>query len=244
MNEKHIAETTQDEIIRQTIASLLLVFVNVLIFSGIFAYLESWSYGRGFYFVYCSFMTIGYGDQVLHNYVSRSIFIWYIFFAIGSSTYFFAMLSELAFEQWTVQTDHIKKRVERYETKARLKKLYKKGPTDTKNKPKPSKSSLKGKEVLPQNDMEDSVDEIIVQNVSASELENGSESKSHSRDDSFSLSSSESDSDDDDDDAEGAFPKVYSVSVSRSLAEPLSPIIRRKAAFADEEMPLLRPKRD
>ena len=58
--------------------------------------------------------------------LSRSIFIWYAFLGIAATTYFGSMLSEYAMDQWTVTVDKIEKRVDRYEKKAQLKRLYSK----------------------------------------------------------------------------------------------------------------------
>ncbi|KAJ3270365.1 v-type proton ATPase 16 kDa proteolipid subunit 2 [Terramyces sp. JEL0728] len=124
LKKSHIVETTQSTISRQIVYSLILVISNILVSGFIFSYLEKWSILEGIYFSYCSFMTIGYGDYTLKTYLARSIFIWFIFFAIGSSTYLIAMLSELAVDQWTVTTNCIAKRVDRYEVKAKLKKKF------------------------------------------------------------------------------------------------------------------------
>ncbi|KAJ3317086.1 Potassium channel, partial [Boothiomyces sp. JEL0866] len=126
LKRSHILQTTQSTISRQIIYSLILVISNILVSGIIFSQLENWTILEGFYFSYCAFMTIGYGDYTLKTYLARSIFIWFIFFAIGSSTYLIAMLSELAVDQWTVTTNYIAKRVDRYEIKAKLKKQFNK----------------------------------------------------------------------------------------------------------------------
>lgn len=117
-------KATKTTIVNQTIAAGIIVLANLIVSGWIFSYLENWTIGEGFYFSYVSFMTIGYGDYVLKTFLGRSIFIWYVFIAVASSTYTFSMLSELAYNQWTVTTDSIAKRVDRYETKARWKKEY------------------------------------------------------------------------------------------------------------------------
>ncbi|KAJ3343970.1 hypothetical protein HDU91_000316 [Kappamyces sp. JEL0680] len=146
LKEQHIIKATQEAIIRQMVYSLVVVVANVFLSAVIFAYFEDWSFGEGLYFSYCAFMTIGYGDYVLRNYVSRSIFIWYIFLAVGSSTYLFSMLSELAIDKWTVTTETIAKRVDRYETKAKWKQQYGSPSFSPQISPNIVPISIKGKE--------------------------------------------------------------------------------------------------
>jgi hypothetical protein len=57
--------------------------------------------------------------------ISRSIFIWYAFLGIASTTYLGSMLAEYASDQWKFTVERIEKRVDRYEKKAELKRLYK-----------------------------------------------------------------------------------------------------------------------
>ncbi|KAJ3252003.1 Potassium channel [Boothiomyces macroporosus] len=144
LKRSHIVQTTQSTISRQIVYSLILVISNILVSGMIFSYLEDWSILEGFYFSYCAFMTIGYGDYTLKTYLARSIFIWFIFFAIGSSTYLIAMLSELAVDQWTVTTNYIAKRVDRYEVKAKLKKQF--------NKKGKEKQESEEEDALPKSD--------------------------------------------------------------------------------------------
>ena len=53
--------------------------------------------------------------------MSRSIFIYFIIFGIGSNTYLGSILSERALNEWILTVDVINKRVDRYETKAKRK---------------------------------------------------------------------------------------------------------------------------
>jgi Ion channel len=124
LNQKHIIKATRDAIFRQTIIAIIILSLNILFGALIFAYHESWSFGEGLYFSYCSILTIGFGDYYLKSFISKTIFIWFIFLAIGSCTYLISMISELAFDSWKVTEESIAKRVDRYETKARWKKRY------------------------------------------------------------------------------------------------------------------------
>ena len=55
---------------------------------------------------------------------AKSLFIWQVFFGIASITYLTSMIAERAVNQWVVQMEIIENRVDRYEKKAQLKKLY------------------------------------------------------------------------------------------------------------------------
>lgn len=176
LSESLVAKATSEEIVKQACWALLSVLVNVAAASGIFALLERWSFWRGCYFTYLSFMTIGYGDVVLKNYVSRSIFIWYIFFAIGSWTYLFSMISELAFDEWSIETESIAKRIDRYEVKAKWKQMYsplvtcQKGPRNGEGSVAASTSfplDRKGKEI----DIDDDDQQVLTRQLSADPLE-------------------------------------------------------------------------
>jgi potassium channel subfamily K len=130
LKEHHIEMATVKIIKKQAMYSFAIVMVNIVVSGIVFAYLEGWTVWEGFYFAYCSFTTIGilnslgYGDYVVRTYLGRSLFIWFIFIAISSSTYLVSMISELAMNEWTVTTDTISKRVDRYETKAKWKRMY------------------------------------------------------------------------------------------------------------------------
>ncbi|KAI8895125.1 hypothetical protein BC833DRAFT_178015 [Globomyces pollinis-pini] len=124
LNRRDVARATRDAIRWQAYYSFGVLMSNILVYGWLVAGLEGWSVWEGFYFSFCAFMTIGYGDYTIKSYVGRTIFIWYIFIAIITSTYFFSMLSELAVDQWSITTSTIAKRVDRYETKAKWKKQY------------------------------------------------------------------------------------------------------------------------
>ncbi|KAH6593371.1 hypothetical protein BASA61_004317 [Batrachochytrium salamandrivorans] len=119
-----VEEATRQALQFQIMIGAILVSLNIILFGFAFAWIEHWQVWEGFYFAFCAITTIGYGDYTLHSNLGRSLFIWYIFIAIGSSTYFGSIIAELAMDQWTVTVDHIEKRVDRYERKAQLKKLY------------------------------------------------------------------------------------------------------------------------
>ncbi|KAJ8331352.1 hypothetical protein QVD99_001635 [Batrachochytrium dendrobatidis] len=119
-----VQDATREALQFQILIGAILVLLNILLFGLAFSYIEQWQVWEGFYFAYCAITTIGYGDYTLKSNMGRSLFIWYIFLAIGSSTYLGSMVAELAMDQWTVTVDHIEKRVGRYERKAQLKKIY------------------------------------------------------------------------------------------------------------------------
>jgi hypothetical protein len=80
--------------------SVFFVFLNVIVFAGVFAYLEGWTFLEGVYFSYVSIMTIGYGDYVPRTVMGRSFFIWFIYIAISCSTFMLSMINEYIGEQW------------------------------------------------------------------------------------------------------------------------------------------------
>lgn len=125
LKRREIQQMTRKTISIQISFAFLLEILNVLIFGGFFAWVEGWNFFEGIYFAVTSLLTIGYGDYILCGTLSRSVFIWYVFFGIASSTFLLAMLAESAFDQWSVTVQNIEKRVGRYEKKAELKRKYK-----------------------------------------------------------------------------------------------------------------------
>ena len=122
--QQQVEDVTRSALQFQIIIGSIIVVGNLVIFGTVFAWLEKWTIWEGIYFAYITGTTIGYGDLTLCTNTGRSLLIWYIFIAIGSTTYLGSMGSELALNQWTVTVDHIEKRVGRYEKKAQFKKLY------------------------------------------------------------------------------------------------------------------------
>lgn len=127
--KKIIVEVTRNTFHRQMAYAALAVVLNMLIFGGLFSIIEGWAYWEGVYFSYISLTTIGFGDYRIQRELSRSLFIWHVFFGIASITYLSSMVAERAMNQWIVQVEKIERRVDRYETKASLKKMYKKPPS-------------------------------------------------------------------------------------------------------------------
>jgi hypothetical protein len=68
-----------------------------------------------------------YGDYKPKTLFSKSIFIWFIFIGIGSMTYLGSMISERALNEWVVTVKLIERRVDRYERKAKIKKMVREG---------------------------------------------------------------------------------------------------------------------
>jgi hypothetical protein len=67
---------------------------------------------------------IGYGDYHLESIHSKKILIWHILIGIASLTFLTSMIAEWIMDLWTLETERIENRVGRYETKARLKKIF------------------------------------------------------------------------------------------------------------------------
>jgi hypothetical protein len=124
LRKKHVMETTLKTLRLQILISSFTELSNVVIFGCLFAYLEGWPVLGGIYFASTSLLTIGYGDFVLCKMLSRSIFIWYVFLGIASTTYLGSMIAEYASDQWIVTIEKIEKRVDRYEKKAELKRFH------------------------------------------------------------------------------------------------------------------------
>ncbi|KAJ3382864.1 Potassium channel [Lobulomyces angularis] len=112
-NQKNfVIEVTKKTFRNQIFFALLAIFGNHFLFGGIFSLLEGWSYFEGIYFSFCSLSTIGYGDYSLKTIMGRSLF------------YLSSMVAERAMNQWIVECEKIEKRVDRYEKKAKLKKIF------------------------------------------------------------------------------------------------------------------------
>ncbi|KAJ3328941.1 hypothetical protein HDU76_008993 [Blyttiomyces sp. JEL0837] len=124
IRRRMVVEETQESFRRQIARAVTLVIGNMVIFGAVFAIFEKWNFWEGLYFTYVSLMTIGYGDYTPKSVFSRSIFIWFIFIGIGSITYLGSMISEKALNQWTVTVKMIERRVDRYEQKAKIKRIY------------------------------------------------------------------------------------------------------------------------
>ena len=54
-----IISTTKDALVRQSIIGAIVVLANIILSGIVFSWLENWTILQGFYFAYCSFMTIG-----------------------------------------------------------------------------------------------------------------------------------------------------------------------------------------
>ncbi|KAI9209764.1 uncharacterized protein BJ171DRAFT_484938 [Polychytrium aggregatum] len=126
LHHDDVIKETRRTVIVQVYVAVALVAANIFGFGYIYSNLEGWSYLEGIYFSFCSLATIGFGDFVPSTIHSRTIFIWYIFIGIGSMTYLGSMVGELALNQWVVEINRIENRMDRYEKKALLKRLYKK----------------------------------------------------------------------------------------------------------------------
>jgi hypothetical protein len=117
--QSKIITSTHAEIRKRAIISFVILILHILLSGLLLSYLERWSVPDGFYFAFSAFMTIGYGDFTLKNYLARSIFIWYVFMVAVSTTNFYTMMTELAVDNWQVTRKTIAKRVERYEYKSK-----------------------------------------------------------------------------------------------------------------------------
>lgn len=136
LQETHVINLTRDILRYHIIFGASILCITIFSAACIFAELESWTIFEGLYFSYNSIVSIGYGDYVLKTRMGRSIFIWYVFFSICFSTYLASMIAEIALDEWSVTVGTIEKRVDRYETKATLKR-YGKSTLSLKAKTKP-----------------------------------------------------------------------------------------------------------
>ncbi|TPX72389.1 hypothetical protein SpCBS45565_g00530 [Spizellomyces sp. 'palustris'] len=125
VRRRQVVEATRRTFRQQITFAILAVIANMSVFGGAFSFFEGWHFFEGLYFTFCALTTIGYGDYTLSTVQSRSIFMWFLYIGIGSVTYMFSLMSERALDQWTVTVNKIENRVDRYERKAKLKKLYK-----------------------------------------------------------------------------------------------------------------------
>ncbi|KAJ3160932.1 Potassium channel [Geranomyces michiganensis] len=127
VRRRQVVEATRRAFRQQIVLAAFAVTTNMCTFGAFFAYFEGWSFWEGMYFAFCSLTAIGYGDYVLRTVQSRSIFFWFLYIGIGSFTYLFSLVAERALDQWTIEVSKIENRVDRYERKAKLKKMYRKG---------------------------------------------------------------------------------------------------------------------
>ncbi|KAJ1558335.1 Potassium channel [Nowakowskiella sp. JEL0078] len=125
-----IVSATKKTLLTQLYFSSLVTSMNIIVFGGIFAYLEHWSFLDGIYFSFSALSTIahylnnlGFGDQVPRTSQARAIFIWHVFFGIASMTYLGSIISELVLDRWVIEISRIQGRVDVYEHRAKLKKL-------------------------------------------------------------------------------------------------------------------------
>ncbi|KAJ3172273.1 Potassium channel [Geranomyces variabilis] len=127
VRRRQVVEATRRAFRQQITMASFAVTANMCAFGAFFAHFEGWSFWEGMYFAFCSLTAIGYGDYVLRTIQSRSVFFWFLYIGIGSFTYLFSLIAERALDQWTIEVSKIANRVDRYERKAKLKKMYRKG---------------------------------------------------------------------------------------------------------------------
>ncbi|KAI8589259.1 hypothetical protein BDZ88DRAFT_418907 [Geranomyces variabilis] len=127
VRRRQVVEATRRAFHQQIAVAAFAVATNMCAFGAFFAHFEGWSFWEGMYFAFCSLTAIGYGDYVLRTIQSRSVFFWFLYIGIGSFTYLFSLMAERALDQWTIEVSKIEDRVDRYERKAKLKKMYRKG---------------------------------------------------------------------------------------------------------------------
>ena len=88
-----IISTTKEAIQKQSIIASLIVLLNIITSGFVFSYLEDWSLLQGFYFAYCSFMTIGIQTNRLWRLhpplLPLSKFVYLVYFHCYSVVYVF-----------------------------------------------------------------------------------------------------------------------------------------------------------
>ncbi|ORX92475.1 voltage-gated potassium channel [Basidiobolus meristosporus CBS 931.73] len=94
VRKKQIHEE-QDEIGRLRRYALINALVFWIIGSTIFYFTEQqWSYFESLYFCFIAFRTIGYGDFVPTSPFGQAIFVFYVFFGVGTVTYLVSVVTE------------------------------------------------------------------------------------------------------------------------------------------------------
>ncbi|KAK9721561.1 Potassium channel [Basidiobolus ranarum] len=94
VRKKQIHEE-RDEISRQRRYALINALVFWIIGSTLFFFTEKdWSYFEALYFCFIAFRTIGYGDFVPTSPFGQAVFVFYVFFGVGTVTYLVSVVTE------------------------------------------------------------------------------------------------------------------------------------------------------
>ncbi|KAJ3186113.1 hypothetical protein HK101_009737 [Irineochytrium annulatum] len=124
LRRRMVVDATHQTFQKQISRALAVVLANMVGFGALFAAFEGWGFFEGLYFTFVALTTIGYGDYSPKSVQSKAIFIWFIFIGVASITYLGSLLAERALNQWTLTVKLIERRVDRYERKARIKRLH------------------------------------------------------------------------------------------------------------------------
>ncbi|KAJ3388244.1 hypothetical protein HDU84_000165 [Entophlyctis sp. JEL0112] len=119
-----VVRTTREVFEMQILRAFLLVLAMMLVFALFFAYFEGWSVWDGFYFTFIALTTIGFGDLSPKTPLTRSLFVWFVFFGIAAVTNLGSLVSERLLNEWIVTVGLIENRMGRYEVKARIKREW------------------------------------------------------------------------------------------------------------------------
>ncbi|KXS20447.1 voltage-gated potassium channel [Gonapodya prolifera JEL478] len=153
ITEQHVETLTKAHLDDQIFWSFVLFCTHVVIFGTLFAYMEGWGEGSGWgwldgmYFCFVAMSTIGFGDYVLHNLNTRTLFVGYMLLAIPNLAYLGSVISERLLDEWSVHTKNIE---EEDEVRKRRRRIRSKSPSRRSGSVRSggSKSSLKRRGVL------------------------------------------------------------------------------------------------
>jgi len=108
IDAEKVLKQTRDLNLRQLKLSLGVLSLIIVFFSLIYSWIENWSFFEAVYFCFVNLCTIGYGDFVPKTVYGKSIYIYFIYIAVPSTTWLGTVLFELATGRWEVyieQTD-------------------------------------------------------------------------------------------------------------------------------------------
>ncbi|KAL6590265.1 voltage-gated potassium channel [Neocallimastix sp. 'constans'] len=102
IDTEKVLKQTHDLNIRQLKLSLGVLILIIVVFSIIYSWIEHWTFFEAVYFCFVNLCTIGYGDFVPKTIYGKSIYIFFIYVAVPSTTWLGTVLFELATGRWEV----------------------------------------------------------------------------------------------------------------------------------------------
>jgi len=102
IDTEKVLKQTRDLNFRQLKLSLGVLIFIIILFSSIYSWIEHWTFFNAVYFCFVNLCTIGYGDIVPKTIYGKSIYIFFIYLAVPSTTWLGTVLFELATGRWEV----------------------------------------------------------------------------------------------------------------------------------------------